>query len=71
MPRKPLSAYILYFQKRKPEFSSKHPGLTLAELTKLIAKDWKDEDNDSKADYIKRASEDRKRYYIEMSNLKA
>ena len=38
LPKKPLTAYIIYFQEKKPKFVEKHPGLNLSELTKLIAK---------------------------------
>lgn len=26
IPRKPLTAYIIYFQEKKPNFVEKHPG---------------------------------------------
>ena len=45
LPKKPLTAYIIYFQEKKPNFVEKHPGtfpeysgLNLSDLTKLIAK---------------------------------
>ena len=38
IPKKPLTAYIIYFQEKKPKFVEKHPDLNLSELTKLIAK---------------------------------
>ena len=40
LPKKPLTAYLLYFQEKKPQFVEKYPDLTLSALTKLIAKDW-------------------------------
>lgn len=40
LPKKPLTAYLLYFQEKKPSFVEKYPDLTLSALTKLIAKDW-------------------------------
>lgn len=27
LPKKPLTAYIIYFQEKKPKFVEKHPGL--------------------------------------------
>lgn len=45
LPKKPLTAYIIYFQQKKPNFVEKYPGknqtyigLNLSDLTKLIAK---------------------------------
>ena len=40
LPKKPLTAYLMYFQEKKPQFAEKYPDLTLSALTKLIAKDW-------------------------------
>ena len=41
LPKKPLTAYIIYFQDKKPQFVERYPTLNLSELTKLIAKEWK------------------------------
>jgi hypothetical protein len=47
-PKKSLTAYIIYFQDKKPTFVERYPSifliysaLNLSELTKLIAKEWK------------------------------
>lgn len=36
--KKPVTAYILYFQERVPYFQEKYPKYIISELTRLIAK---------------------------------
>lgn len=36
--KKPVTAYILYFQERVPYFQEKYPKCIISELTRLIAK---------------------------------
>jgi hypothetical protein len=65
-----LTAYIIYFQDKKPSFAEKFPTLSLSELTKLIAKDWKDLKDEEKKPYLDKAADDRKRYENQMKEFK-
>jgi len=38
-PKKPSTAYILYFQERKPKYVEKYPNMVITEITKLIGKE--------------------------------
>ena len=40
MPKKPSTAYILYFKDRKDRFIKQHPNMVITEITKLVAKEW-------------------------------
>ena len=40
MPKKPPTAYILYFKNRKEYFIEKYPQQGITTITKLIAKEW-------------------------------
>jgi len=40
MPKKPTTAYILYFKSRKEKYLSEYPNSGITDITKLIAKEW-------------------------------
>lgn len=40
MPKKPTTAYILYFKERKEKFLAEYPTYGITDITKLIAKEW-------------------------------
>ena len=48
-------------------FVERYPTLNLSELTKLIAKQWKELTEEEKQGYLTKAAEDRKRYEDEMN----
>ena len=77
LPKKPLTAYIIYFQEKKPLFVEKHKSklvitvdLNLSELTKLIAKEWKEISQAEKKPYLDKAADDRKRFENEMNEFR-
>jgi len=39
--KRPLSAYMLYNNYRRPTLRSEHPDLSLPSLSKLIGEEWK------------------------------
>jgi len=39
--KRPLSAYMLYNNHRRPTLRSEHPDLSLPNLSKLIGDEWK------------------------------
>lgn len=39
--KRPLSAYMLYNNHRRPVLRNEHPDLTLPDLSKLIGDEWK------------------------------
>ena len=70
MPKKPLTAYFIYFQDKKPSFAEKFSSLSLSELTKLIAKDWNGLNEEQKKVYLEKAANDRKRYEVQMAEFR-
>ncbi|KAJ8926901.1 hypothetical protein NQ314_020753 [Rhamnusium bicolor] len=41
MPRKPLTAYFIYYLKKKDIFHKAHPGLDAAEISKVLGQEFK------------------------------
>jgi len=64
-PKRNSSAYIYYGKKRRPEAKAENPDLTFGELTKLIAKEWKDLSDKKKKPFVAKAEADKTRYMKE------
>lgn len=41
-PKKPLSAFMLYTNNRRPEIMKKSSGLKITEVSSMIGKEWKE-----------------------------
>lgn len=41
-PKKPLTAFMLYTNKRRPEVMKQNPGLKITEISTIIGKEWKE-----------------------------
>jgi len=46
--KRPLSAYMLYNNFRRPVLQGEHPDLSLPDLSKLIGEEWKNMSDDQK-----------------------
>lgn len=71
MPKRPLSAYNLYFQAERTKIISNQqegngPRIGFEGLGKIIGKQWRDLSSADKKDYEKLAEKDSKRYRKEM-----
>ena len=55
-----INAHQLFASERKPELRMLHPGVKPAELVKLLSAEWKALDDNVKADYEKRAAEQKR-----------
>lgn len=47
-PKKPLTAFMLFTNKRRPEIMVKTPGLKITEISTVIGKEWKELTNEEK-----------------------
>merc|ERR1712228_601384 len=56
-PKRPISAYFLYAMDVREEFKSNNPDLKMTALTKLIAAQWKTEDDKAKEEYKEKRAE--------------
>lgn len=82
-PKRPLSAYNLFFQAKRGEILKStptrpegkprrsHGKIGFAELARKIAGEWKAIDEETRIKYDKLATEDKKRYMKEMDEWKA
>ena len=64
-PKRPMSGYMAYGLKRRPEIKASMPGITFADLTKQVAGEWDILSEDEKKPYLKIAEMDKIRYQEE------
>jgi len=70
-PKHPRNGYLFYTKDVRSKRQDQHPDKTFAELTKLIAEEWKSLGSKKKRKYEELAEEDRKRYKREMKDYEA
>lgn len=68
--KRPLSAYMLYNNHRRPTLRIEHPELALPDLSKLIGDEWKKLSENQKAIWKEKAKESRLEYDIKSFNIK-
>ena len=75
-PKRPLSAYFLYANDVREDVKSNNPATKMTEISKLVAKQWKEADDDTKEPYLEEAKKAKKDYaakrkeYVESSKYK-
>lgn len=67
--KRPLSAYMLYNNYRRPVLRSEHPELQLTDLSKLIGDEWKKLSEDQKKNWVDKAKDQRLEYDIKKFNF--
>jgi len=70
-PKRPISAYFLYAADVREEFKTKNPDLKMTALTKLIAAQWKKEDDDTKEPYLEDAKKNKEEYTVKRAEYVA
>ena len=65
-PKKPMSAYMFFSAKKRPEIREAQPELKMTEVAKVLGERWKEASPESKAKYSKKADKDKERYNVEM-----
>jgi len=67
-PKKPSTAYMYFLSEKRPEYKEKYEGMSLIELLRKIANEWKQLSDEEKKPYVDKHLEDKKRYEKEMKN---
>lgn len=62
MPKRPMSAYLAFSNKRRGEFKQKHPDASNAELSRMLSKAWKEASDDIRDEYISQERRCREQY---------
>lgn len=65
-PKKPRSAYILFSSDNRVDVKKENPDMIPTDVTKEVARMWREADEDVKEEYKEKAEEDKKRYQDEM-----
>ena len=66
VPKRNLSAYLLYQNAMRDQFKADNPGMTFGELSKYTSNMYKSLTNEEKAQWEDRAIRDKERYSDEM-----
>lgn len=66
--KRPLSAYMLYNNHRRPTLRTEHPELSLPDLSKLIGDEWKRLSETQKAIWIEKSREQKLDYDMKSFN---
>eukprot|EP01089_Gocevia_fonbrunei_P009266 TRINITY_DN2138_c0_g1_i2.p1 TRINITY_DN2138_c0_g1~~TRINITY_DN2138_c0_g1_i2.p1 ORF type:complete len:231 (-),score=70.23 TRINITY_DN2138_c0_g1_i2:69-761(-) len=69
-PKKPCSAFFWFSKEQRPLIKTKNPNATFGEMGKLVGEAWRNLVEADKQPYVKKATEDKNRYVIEMKNYK-
>eukprot|EP01017_Pseudomicrothorax_dubius_P023446 TRINITY_DN2504_c0_g1_i4.p1 TRINITY_DN2504_c0_g1~~TRINITY_DN2504_c0_g1_i4.p1 ORF type:complete len:211 (+),score=70.97 TRINITY_DN2504_c0_g1_i4:320-952(+) len=64
-PKKPSSAYILFFRERRNKFMQENPNLKPHEVTKMLGKEWRDLNEKDRVPFLTKAKTDRAKYKLE------
>ncbi|KAK8812865.1 hypothetical protein WA538_002599, partial [Blastocystis sp. DL] len=66
LPKKPLTAYMLFNQAKRAEIKSAHPDYSITEISKEIGKMWKDVSEKEKEDLEEQYKKAKEQYDEEM-----
>ncbi|GAX14892.1 hypothetical protein FisN_29Lh108 [Fistulifera solaris] len=61
-PRRPMSAFLAFSNKRRASLKREHPTATNADLSKMLSKAWKEISPEMKQEYIQEEAELRAKY---------
>jgi HMG (high mobility group) box len=67
IPKRPMSAFLAFSHANRAEEKKKHPNLTNNEITRMLAKQWKNAQDDEKKKYIEQESALRKKYLLSIA----
>lgn len=70
VPKRPMSAYLAFSNKRRAGLKRLNPSATNAELSKLLSKAWKEAAPELKSEYIQEEAKLRAEYNAEMLALR-
>ena len=70
LPKRPMSAYLAYSNKRRAALKRMYPEASNGDLSKMLSKAWKEAPPDVKAEYIEEEARLRAQYNIDMIPLR-
>lgn len=65
-PKAPLSGYMLYMAEQRDVLRVNNPGITFAEVTRIVAQQWNTLPADTKNKFLHQAEQDKERYQREI-----
>jgi HMG (high mobility group) box len=66
-PKRPMSAFLAFSNKRRAGLKREHPDATNADLSKMLSKTWKEAPEELRKKYMEEEAELRAHYKVEMS----
>merc|ERR1711936_249156 len=51
--KRPLNAYMMFANEKRPELQKKHPELKITEIAKMIGEEWRSMSDDEKSPYTR------------------
>lgn len=70
-PKRCRTAFVLFASEERPKILSEFPGVSFVEMGNILGKRWKACTPENKADWEKKAAEDKTRYFQQMDVYKA
>jgi high mobility group protein B2 len=67
-PKRAMSGYLVFLSKHREVLSGEHPEWSVTEVTKELAKRWKDVSDEERNECQEISDKDKKRYYGEMQD---
>ncbi|MFC8532495.1 non-histone chromosomal protein 6 [Streptomyces sp. NPDC057249] len=67
-PKRPLSAYMLYSQANRVRAKKENPDASFGLIGKILGKEWSELPEQAKAQYLKKAEDDKRRYEAEKAH---
>lgn len=61
-PRRPMSAFLAFSNKRRASLKREHPTATNADLSKMLSKSWKEIPSEMKQEYVQEEAKLRAKY---------
>ena len=68
MPKRPLSAYMIFAKDVRNILKKKMPHCTLSDVMKAVSMDWVKLNKEKKNEYFSEAKRRKHQYYIEYKN---
>lgn len=65
-PKRPMSAFLAFSNKRRAALKREHPDSTNADLSKMLSKMWKEIDPAYKAEYVEDEAQKRAQYKLDI-----
>ncbi|KAK3580815.1 hypothetical protein CHS0354_025160 [Potamilus streckersoni] len=69
-PKRPATAYFLWFMESRENIKKENPELSITELSKKAGAMWKELNEETKGEYEKKAEEAKKEYQLAMEEYK-